>query len=106
LWKSLQKLTALPDDTLIYPGHNYTAENYEFALTIEPDNTDVMSKLEDAREAQRQGLPTVPSTVLQEKTTNIFLNSNKNEIKTALNMANAADAQVFTELRRRKNIFG
>lgn len=106
LWQSLQKLTALPDDTLVYPGHNYTAENYEFALTIEPDNTDVMSRLEDVREARRQGLPTVPSTILQEKTTNIFLNADKNEIKAALNMPNADDAEVFTELRRRKNIFG
>lgn len=106
LWQSLQKLAAFPNDTLVYPGHNYTAENYEFALTIEPDNTDVMSRLEDVREAQRQGLPTVPSTILQEKTTNVFLNANKNEIKAALNMPNAADAQVFTELRRRKNIFG
>jgi len=106
LWQSLQKLTALPNDTLLYPGHNYTAENYEFALTIEPNNTDVKARLDDARQAQRQGLPTVPSTILQEKTTNIFLKANRHEIKAALNMPNAADAEVFTELRRRKNIFG
>ena len=106
LWQSLQKLTALPNDTLLYPGHNYTAENYEFALTIEPNNSDVKSRLEDARKAHRQGLPTVPSTILQEKTTNIFLRANRHEIKATVNMPNAADAEVFAELRRRKNIFG
>ncbi|MHC4192444.1 MAG: hydroxyacylglutathione hydrolase, partial [Planctomycetota bacterium] len=106
LWQSLQKLTALPNDTLIYPGHNYTAENYEFALTIEPNNTDVKSRLSEIKKTKRQGLPTVPSTMLQEKTTNVFLNANKPEIKAALNMPNAPDAEVFTELRRRKNIFG
>jgi hydroxyacylglutathione hydrolase len=106
LWQSLQKLTALPDDTLVYPGHNYTAENYEFALTIEPNNPDVKSRLEAAEKADRQGLPTVPSTILQEKTTNIFLRAGRHEIKSAVNMPNAPDADVFAELRRRKNIFG
>lgn len=106
LWQSLQKLTALPDDTLVYPGHNYTAENYEFALTIEPNNPDVKSRLEAAGKADRQGLPTVPSTLLQEKTTNIFLRAGRGEIKSAVNMPDAADTEVFAELRRRKNIFG
>ena len=106
LWQSLEKLTALPDDTLIYPGHNYTAENYEFSLTIEPKNPDFKSRLEAAGKADRQGLPTVPSTILQEKTTNIFLRAGRDEIKSAVNMPDAADAEVFAELRRRKNIFG
>ena len=106
LWQSLQKLTALPNDTLLYPGHNYTAENYEFALTIEPNNSEVKRRLEDAIKAQRQGLPTVPSTILQEKTTNIFFRANSHEIKSAVNMPNAAEVEVFAELRKRKNIFG
>ncbi len=106
LWQSLQKLTALPNDTLVFPGHDYTAENYEFALTIEPNNPDVKSRLDEIKKIQRQGSPTVPSTILQEKTTNVFLNANKPEIKAALNMSNAIDAEVFSELRRRKNIFG
>lgn len=106
LWQSLQKLIALPNDTLVFPGHDYTQENYEFALTIVPDNPDVKSRLDEIKKIQRQGSPTAPSAILQEKTTNVFLNANKPEIKTALNMSNAADAEVFTELRRKKNIFG
>jgi len=38
MWSSLKKLKALPDETVVYPGHDYTEENYEFALTIEPHN--------------------------------------------------------------------
>jgi hydroxyacylglutathione hydrolase len=106
LWHSLEKLTALSDDTLVYPGHDYTEENYEFALTVVPDNPVIKRRLSEIQQAQRQGLPTVPSTILQEKTTNVFLAAGENEIKAALNMPDAPDAEVFAELRRRKNIFG
>lgn len=106
MWDSLQKLAALPDNTFVYPGHDYTEENYEFALTIEPENKIIQKLLEDIRKKQRQGKPAVPSTIAREKQTNIFLRSNTPEIKAAINMPNANDAEVFAELRKRKNIFG
>ncbi len=106
LWDSLQKLTALPDNTLVYPGHNYTEENYEFALTIEPNNKTILKLLEDIRKKQSQGELTVPSTIARQKQTNIFLRANSPKIKAALNMPDATDAQVFAELRKQKNIFG
>ena len=106
MWGSLKKLAALPDDTLVYPGHNYTEENYQFALTIEPGNETVQRLLEDIRKKQSQGKPTVPSTIGIEKQTNVFLRSNTPEIKTAINMPKTSDADVFAELRRQKNIFG
>ncbi len=92
MFESLQKLAALPDDILVYPGHDYTEENYEFALTIKPDNEMFQNRLEEIRNKQRQGKPTVPSTIAQEKQTNIFLL--------------AENAQIFAKLRKRKNIFG
>ena len=106
MWNSLQKLADLPDNTLVYPGHDYTDENYEFALTIEPENKTIQKLLTGIREKQRQGKPTVPSTIAQEKQTNVFLRANTPEIKAAINMPNASDADVFAEMRRRKNIFG
>ena len=106
LWHSLQTIAALPDDTFVYPGHDYTEENYEFALTIEPDNPSVKKRIEEIRQAKKHGLPTVPSAISQEKITNVFLRSYNPQIKSALNMTNATDLEVFTELRRRKNIFG
>lgn len=106
LWDSLQKIAALPDDTLVYPGHDYTEENYRFALTIEPDNKLVQKCLHQIRESRKAGEPTVPSTISREKLTNIFLRSAEPQIKTILNMPDASPAEVFAELRRRKNLFG
>ncbi len=106
MWKSLQIIEALPDDTLVYPGHNYTEENYEFALTIEPDNKVVENRLQEIRERQKSGRPIVPSSIRQEKATNVFLRAGDPKIKAVLNMRDAADAEVFAELRKRKNIFG
>ena len=101
MWQSLQKLASLPDDTLVYCGHDYTVENYEFALSIEPENQAVSQRLRDIKKTGQ----TVPSTILQEKTTNIFLRSGTPEVKAALGMPNAKDFEVFAELRRRKDVF-
>jgi len=101
MWKSLQKLASLPDDTLVYCGHDYTLENYEFALGIEPDNQAIRQRLNDIRQSGQ----TVPSTILQERTTNVFLRAGTPELKAALNMPEAKDFEVFAELRQRKDIF-
>ena len=106
MWNSLQKIAALPDDTLVYPGHNYTEENYEFALTIEPNNNLVKKSLQAIRDWQRLDKPTVPSNIGQERANNIFLRADGPKIRSALNMSNSIDSEVFAELRRRKNIFG
>jgi len=106
MWISFQKIAALPDDTLVYPGHDYTEENYEFALTIEPNNGVVKKYLQMIQEWQRQGKFAVPSNMGQERATNIFLRSHDPEVKTALDMPDAKAGEIFAELRRRKNIFG
>ncbi len=86
MYDSLRILASLPDDTLVYPGHDYTEENYRFALTIEPDNEAVKTRL-----AQIQKDPMPPSTIAQERATNVFIRAN--------------DAQVFAQLRRKKDVF-
>jgi hydroxyacylglutathione hydrolase len=106
LWDSLQKIAALPDDTLVYPGHDYTEENYEFALTIEPYNNLVKKTLQTIEDWQKLGWLTVPSTIGCERATNVFLRAFDPAIKSALNMSNSTDSEVFAELRRRKNLFG
>jgi hydroxyacylglutathione hydrolase len=106
LWDSLMKIAALPDDTLVYPGHNYTEENYEFALTIEPENMLVKKALQEVRSCQKLGKPTIPSDIGREKATNVFLRAGDTDIKSALGMPNAPAVEVFTELRLRKNVFG
>jgi hydroxyacylglutathione hydrolase len=105
MFESLQKLASLPDDTLVYCGHDYTLENYEFASGIEPVNQAVKEYLEQVRRLVKQGKPTVPSNILQEKTTNCFLRAGTPELKAALGMQNAQTVEVFAELRRRKDFF-
>ena len=87
MWNSLQKLAALPDDTKVYPGHDYTLENYKFASLQEPKNPLILEQIAEIK----QGKPTVYSTIVQEKETNIFLKAPKSEM--------------FAELRRLKDNF-
>jgi hydroxyacylglutathione hydrolase len=105
MWDSLRKLACLPDDTLVYCGHDYTVENYGFALSIEPDNQAVKRRLGEVTQAQKAGGQTVPSTILQERLTNPFLRADSPELKAALNMPGARAVDVFAELRRRKDVF-
>ena len=106
MWQSLQRLAALPENTLLYCGHDYTLENYEFALQIEPNNQAVKKRLGEIKQKQQQQAQhTVPSTMSQEKLTNPFLRANSQAIKDALNMPQASDVEAFSELRRRKDIF-
>ncbi|MHC4206821.1 MAG: hydroxyacylglutathione hydrolase C-terminal domain-containing protein, partial [Planctomycetota bacterium] len=104
-WDSLQKLASLPDDTLVYCGHDYTLENYEFASGIEPGNQIVKERLDQIRQLLTQGKLTVPSSILLEKSTNCFLRAGTPELKTALGMPDAQAVEVFAELRRRKDVF-
>lgn len=105
MWDSLQKIAALPNETHIYCGHDYTLENYRFALEIEPHNKAVKNRLNEIKQKQQHGEFTVPSTISQEKQTNIFLRAATPEIKNALNMPRAGEVEIFAELRRRKDIF-
>ena len=73
MFHSFEKLAGLPDDTFVYPGHNYTQENIRFALTVEPDNKALKQKLEEVVEQDRQHTPTVPSTLGEERQLNVFM---------------------------------
>lgn len=105
MWQSLQKLAALPPDTLVYCGHEYTEENCRFALTIEPEKQQIQQRLNDVREQIRQGKPTVPSTIGMEKRLNPFLRADSDSIRHALSMPKAPAWQVLAELRKRKDRF-
>lgn len=105
MYDSLSKLAALPDDTLVCSGHEYTAANAKFAHTIEPGNPALISRIEKIETARSQGRPTVPSTLANERATNPFLRCDSPEIQANLGLAGADPVAVFTELRRRKDSF-
>jgi hydroxyacylglutathione hydrolase len=78
---NMVKLMALPDDTRIYCGHEYTEKNLKFALTLEPGNAKVQTKLQWAQEMRAKKLPTVPSTVAEEKEINPFVRVRSAELQ-------------------------
>jgi hydroxyacylglutathione hydrolase len=105
MWTSLSKLAALPADTLVCSGHEYTAANARFALTIEPANPALISRVAAVEAARAAGRPTVPSLMSDELATNPFLRAGLAPVKAALGMDDAADAAVFGEIRGRKDRF-
>jgi hydroxyacylglutathione hydrolase len=105
MWESLSKLAALPPDTIVCSGHEYTASNIRFALSVEPGNADLQARARATEAARGAGLFTVPSTLALELATNPFLRAPLASMKAALGMPDASDAAAFTELRARKDRF-
>lgn len=105
MWASLQKIAALPPETLICSGHEYTASNLSFAATIEPANPRLAMRQHEVARARGEGLPSVPVTLEEELATNPFLRASLPEVKAAVGMAGAPDAAVFAEIRARKDRF-
>ena len=105
MWESLSKLSALDPECIVCSGHEYTAANARFALTIEPQNTELQRRAQSISDRRAQNLPTVPSTLGEELSTNPFLRPDSLDIRNNLRMQNATDAQVFAEIRSRKDKF-
>lgn len=103
--QSLNKFTALPLNTKIYCAHEYTAANAQFALSVEPNNPDLLNAIEIIKQLRSNNQPTVPTTLAQELATNPFLRTDSTEIKNTLAMQDASKLAIFTELRERKNCF-
>ena len=105
MWTNLQKLRALPADTLICSGHEYTASNARFALTIEPDNAALIARVAAITATRAQGGFTVPSLLSLEIATNPFLRADDPSLAAAMGMTGVDPAEIFAEVRRRKDKF-
>ena len=105
MWASLQKLLALPDHTVIYCSHEYTLANANFARSVDPDNTSLAARQGAVIELRDNGLPTVPTRLDLEKATNPFLRVDNAKIRAHLGMEQASNAEVFAEIRCRKDNF-
>ncbi len=105
MWDTLSRFMALPDETVVYSGHEYTAANAKFAKTIEPDNAALLARINDIEAARAKGLATVPSVLAIERATNPFLRAGLFEVKTHLGLTDASDLEAFTEIRARKDRF-
>lgn len=105
IFQSLQKLVALPGDTAIYCGHEYSESNARFALSIDPDNSALKERSESIHRLRAADKMTLPTTIALEMATNPFLRWHDRAIRTRLNMDAASDAAVFAEIRKRKDLF-
>ncbi|MBI2381138.1 MAG: hydroxyacylglutathione hydrolase [Gammaproteobacteria bacterium] len=106
---SLDKLSELPAATRVYCAHEYTLANLRFALAVEGDNPALAARLQHATRLREQGLPTVPSTIGEEITTNPFLRSRVQSVAAAASrhaQGNLSTPEaVFAEVRRWKDGF-
>jgi len=105
MWRSLQKLKALPADTRVYCAHEYTLANGRFALSLEPNNADLQKRMTKAQELRQQGRPTLPSTLADEWATNPFFREHSAELQASTGMIGQAPLAVFTQTRRLKDHF-
>ena len=92
MYRSLERLTALPDDTRLYCAHEYTLANACFAAHAEPDNSAIAARLEQVKALRDAGAITLPTTVAQERETNPFVR--------------ATDVMEFARRRAAKDSFG
>jgi hydroxyacylglutathione hydrolase len=105
MWESLKKLRALPRETVVYCGHEYTEANARFALTVEPNNLDLVARAEEVSRLRAAGKPTLPTTIGTEVTANPFLRADRPRLRASIDMRKADPAEVFATLRSRKDAF-
>ncbi|XP_031573519.1 probable hydrolase PNKD [Actinia tenebrosa] len=109
---SLQMISVLKDNTLLWPGHEYAAKNLMFALTIEPNNPFIRSKLDSVLALRTNKCNTCPSTIGEEKSYNPFLRTHITDVISAVGLDvlppeqnENLHASVLKALRERKNNF-
>ncbi len=106
---SLDRLAALPGDTRVCCGHEYTLSNAAFARVVEPDNPALLRRIEEAQAMRNAGQPTLPSTIAVERETNPFLRVDAPGVRAAVEsqagQAGSDRVATFAALRRWKDGF-
>ena len=105
MWRSLSTLRALPPETEVYCAHEYTQSNARFALTVDPENRDLARRAAEIDRMRAADIPTVPSTLDEERRTNPFLRADDPGVAQAVGLAGADPVRVFAEVRARKDSF-
>ena len=93
----------MPDDLKLYCGHEYTAANVKFALTVEPENAALKARAEEVKRLRADSKPTVPTLLGEEKKANVFLRADEPSVAASVRMKGRSAAEGFGELRERKN---
>ena len=105
MWQSLSKFLGMPDEMMVYSGHNYGKANGAFALSVDGDNQALKDRIAAIAAADAAGEPIVPVSMAEERATNPFLRAVEPSVKANVGLAGADDASTFAEIRRRKDSF-
>jgi hydroxyacylglutathione hydrolase len=105
MWDTLKKFIALPHNTMVYSGHEYTANNAKFALNIDPTNKLLVERAQNIETLRIEGKSTIPSMLELEMATNPFLRSSTPSFKVLFGMNSSSDLEVFTKVRTLKDNF-
>ena len=104
MWKSLTKLRGLPDETKIYCGHEYTLSNGNFISSIYPSD-EIELKMDRLKSLDKQNIPSIPSTIGDEKRLNIFLKADDEDLINSLGLTGKSPEEVFGHIRNLKDSF-
>ena len=105
MWQSLLRLRALPDNTTVYSGHEYTATNMVFAQSLGETNPECEARAAEIKKNRASGLPTVPSNLGVEKRTNPFLRADDAKFQASIGMLGEVPEKVFAKIRIKKDNF-
>ena len=105
MWASLMKLRALPDDTLVYCGHEYTEANLRFAVDADPSNDGLWRRQAEVQRIRAEGKPTIPANLGEEKKLNPFLRADQPDLKKRFGGEARPNHEVFGAIRAAKDKF-
>ncbi len=105
MWAGLKRLRALPDETLVYCGHEYTENNSKFALSVDPGNVALQARTAEVKALREAGKATIPFVLGEDKLANPFLRADAPELARHYGLEGADPAEVFAALRKGKDNF-
>lgn len=105
MWAGLKRLRALPDETLVYCGHEYTEGNARFALSIDPENQALKARAAEVQALRAAGKPTIPFPLGEDKAANPFLRADAPELARFYGLDGSDAAEVFAAIRKGKDTF-
>lgn len=105
MWEGVKALRELPDDTMVYCGHEYTAGNAKFALSIDPDNVALQKRAAEIAALRAADKPTIPFNLGEDKAANPFLRADDPVLAKHFGLEGADAAEVFAAIRKGKDNF-
>ncbi len=103
MYQSLEKIKTLPPETKIYCAHEYTLANGRFALSVDPNNSDLLQRMDIVENLRQKNQPTLPTDLQLELKTNPFLRCHSPDIRKTVGLTTSPEPQVFAEIRKRKD---